>query len=154
MSDEQNTFMKELKGDFSDFKEELKDDFKDFKGDVRHEYDRMRAFLLSIIGILLASIITIAFTHLRQDGETRTKVATLEATQKNILEKAASKQSIQMLITTFDNYTSVTEKFFPDNIKEGIQEMNRLSNDLRKEIMAKEAGITTGSEGGSDAGQN
>ena len=109
MSDQETTFM-----------EQLKDDFKEFKADVRHEYDRMRTFLLAIIGILLTAIVGVAFTHLQKDGETRTKVATIETTQGEILKQAASQKSIEMLITTFDNQTDVMDKFLPDDIGRAI----------------------------------
>lgn len=140
MSEEQGTFI-----------ELIRDDFKAFKEDVRHEYDRMRTFLLAIIGILLTSIITIAFTHLRQDGETRSKVTILESTQKDILEQAASKELTQMIITTYNNQTKVMEKFLPNDIQGAIKEINRLSDELRNEIMSKQGGIIISA---SDAGQN
>ena len=140
MSEEQGTFI-----------ELIRDDFKEFKEDVRHEYDRMRTFLLAIIGILLTSIITIAFTHLRQDGETQSKVATLESTQKDILEQAASKESTEMIMKTYENQTEVMERFFPDDIQGAVKEINRLSAELRKEIMANKGGIVIR---GSDAGQD
>lgn len=140
MSEHENTFIAQLREDFSDF-----------KADVRHEYDRMRTFLLAIIGILLTSIITIAFTHLRQDGETRSKVTALESTQKDILEQASSKEATQMIILTFQNQTEVMEKFLPNDVQGAIKEFNKLSSELRKEIMAKQGGIIIS---GSDAGQN
>ncbi|MFA6573716.1 MAG: hypothetical protein WCT13_06165 [Patescibacteria group bacterium] len=133
MSEQENTFMTQLRGDFKDFKE-----------DVRREYDRMRTFLLAIIGILLTAIVGIAFTHLQKDGETRTKVATLETIQTEILKQAASKVSIERLVSTFDNQTEVMDKFLPNDIQGAIKEFNKTSSELRKKIMADQKGIIIG----------
>jgi hypothetical protein len=129
---------------------QLRSEFDAFRDDLDKRYSRMQTFLLTMLTVLLSAGLVVGFTHFTRDGETRTTVADNANDIEYIMDNSVSQKAIDRLIITFENQNEVMLRFFPNDLQEGIKQMNKMNADTRSQIMMFNSSLRTRSGGESD----
>jgi hypothetical protein len=132
MSEREEIFLKEIRNEFC----EMKDEFE-------KRYSRMQGFLLTLLGILLATTITISATQIASASAVKNQVITNTGNIKYIMDNSVSQKAIDRLIISFENQTDVMETYLPSDVQGAIKAFNDKSNELRQQIIMFNSDLNT-----------
>lgn len=107
----------------------------EFLAEMRRSYERMRNFLLTVIGVILAAVLTVGATQISSAAATKKQVEINTTKIEYIYDNSVSQSAMDKLIMSFENQTEVMEKYLPEDVQGAINEFNKKSNELRQNII-------------------
>jgi hypothetical protein len=112
---------------------------KQFIDELCKKYDEKYAKMVKlfslIFGIFLTAGLSVGAVQLAQQGAVKRQQDINTAAIKYIMDNSVSQKAIDLLIVSFENQTKVTERFLPVDIRGAVIEFNKVSGDLRSNIM-------------------
>lgn len=113
----------------------MSEEQKEYLAEYDRRYLQMKHFLLTIIGIVLAAFLATGAVNIGLVSSNQNRSINNKEDIAYIMDNSASIQAIDRLIMTFENQTSVMEKYLPDDVRGAISEFNKKSAELRSNIM-------------------
>ena len=108
---------------------------KEFLEEYDRRYFRMRALLLTLLGILLTVALSLGAMNIEGMASNKARSLENEKDINYIMQNTVSVKAIDRLIVTFENQTQVMEQYLPNDVKGAIVEFNKKSAELRANIM-------------------
>jgi hypothetical protein len=106
---------------------------------ISEEYDkkyaRMQTFLITILGIVFSAFVAIGASQISSGSSVKKQVEINTSEIKEIKDNGVTKKAIDNLIMTFENQTTVMERFLPNDVQGAIKEFNRVSSEQRSLII-------------------
>ena len=125
MSEQQQIFINELCQKFDD------------------KYSRLQTFFISIFVVLLSAALVTGYAVITNVAETKKQVLINTARIDYIYENSPSNKAIDKLILTFETQTRVMEMYLPDDVAGAVKEFNKVSAQLRGNIMLFNSNLNT-----------
>lgn len=120
----------------------MSEEAKELMVEFDKRYSRMQNFLLSIIGIILAASLSVGAIQISSWSSTKERVLANESDIAYIYENSVSQKAIDLLIESFNNQAEIMNEYFPDDVKGGMIEFQKVSAELRSKIMLYNSNLT------------